>query len=57
MENYPEHTPGPEPLDLLRLGGWGVFEANKRTDLAMSLEQQDVTLIAQSVLIGLMNYL
>jgi len=50
MKNYPEHTPGLEPLDLLPLGGWGVFEANKRTDLAMSSEQQGIMLIAQSVL-------
>ena len=49
-ENYPEHTPGPEPLDPLPLGGWGLFEANERTDLAMSSEQQGVALIAKSLL-------
>ncbi|KIM87978.1 hypothetical protein PILCRDRAFT_3689 [Piloderma croceum F 1598] len=48
--NYPEHTPGPKPLDPLPLGGWGLFEANERTDLAMSSEQQGVALIAQSLL-------
>jgi hypothetical protein len=50
IENYPEYTPGPEPLDPLPLGGWGLFEANERTDLAMSSEQQGVALIAQSLL-------
>ena len=48
--NYPEHTPSPEPLDPLPLGGWGLFEANEITDLAMSSEQQGVALIAQSLL-------
>ena len=45
--NQPEHAPGQatSPIE-----GWGMFEANEETDLAMSLEQQGVALIAQSLL-------
>jgi hypothetical protein len=40
-----EHTPEPAPIE-----GWGLFGANEDTELAMSLEQQGVALITQSLL-------
>jgi hypothetical protein len=41
----------PDPIgSLLPIEGWGLFEAHGETDLATSLEQQGITLIAQSLL-------
>jgi hypothetical protein len=45
--NRTERTPEPEPFPI---EGWGAFEANENTDLALSLEQQGVALIARSLL-------
>ena len=46
--NHPEYTtPETEPTPI---EGWGLFEANDNTDLALSLEQQGIALIAQSLL-------
>jgi len=45
--NCTERTPEPEPFPI---EGWGAFEANENTDLALSLEQQGVALIARSLL-------
>jgi hypothetical protein len=46
--NDPEYS-APEP-ELSPVEGWGLFEANGDTDLALSLEQQGIALIAQSLL-------
>jgi hypothetical protein len=45
--NRTERTPEPAPIPI---EGWGLFEANEDTDLALSLEQQGIALIAQSLL-------
>jgi hypothetical protein len=46
--NHPEYsTPEPEPSPI---EGWGLFEANDDTDLALSSEQHGIALIAQSLL-------
>jgi hypothetical protein len=43
--NHPERAPDSFPVE-----GWGLFEANEETNLALSLEQQGIALIAQSLL-------
>lgn len=45
--NPPEHT---DELAPFPIEGWGVFEANDDTDLALSVEQQGIALIAQLLL-------
>lgn len=43
----PEYAPEPAPAPV---EGWSMFEANEDTELAVSLEQQGVALIARSLL-------
>ena len=45
--NHAAHASEPEPFPI---EGWGLFEANEETDLAMSAEQQGIALIARSLL-------
>lgn len=45
-----EHNSALQHPDLLPIEGWGIFEANEDTDLAMSLEQQGAALIARSLM-------
>ena len=45
--NLPEHSLEPAPIPI---EGWGLFEANEDTDLALSSEQQGIALIAKSLL-------
>jgi hypothetical protein len=45
--NLPERSPEPAQIPV---EGWGLFEANEDTDLALSSEQQGIALIAKSLL-------
>ena len=45
--SHRDHTPEPAPMPV---EGWGLFEASEETDLALSLEQQGIALIAKSLL-------
>jgi len=45
--SHDEDAPEPAPVPI---EGWGAYQANEDTDLALSLEQQGIALVAQSVL-------